>query len=65
MIEWKKVKRKPIIMRAYQTSVTKQITTLEGVMQADEGDWIVEGIVGELWPVKPDIFAKTYEIIGD
>lgn len=28
---------------------------------ADPGDWIVRGVKGELYPVKPDIFALTYE----
>lgn len=37
------------------------ITTLEGVMRADPGDWIIRGIKGELYPCKPDIFAATYE----
>ena len=38
-----------------------EIKTLEGVMKADEGDWIIKGIKGELYPCKPDIFAATYE----
>lgn len=25
------------------------------------GDWIIRGIQGELYPCKPDIFARTYE----
>ena len=37
------------------------ITTLEGVMRADPGDWIIRGVKGELYPCKPDIFAATYE----
>jgi hypothetical protein len=37
------------------------IKTLEGVMKADVGDWIIRGIQGELYPCKPDIFAATYE----
>jgi hypothetical protein len=37
------------------------VFTLEGVMRADPGDWIVRGIKGELYLVKPDIFAATYE----
>lgn len=37
------------------------ISTLEGEMRAVDGDWIVEGVQGELYPVKPDIFAATYE----
>ena len=37
------------------------IQTLEGVMRADRGDWIIRGVKGELYPCKPDIFAATYE----
>lgn len=37
------------------------IRTLEGVMRADPGDWIIRGLQGEFYPCKPDIFAATYE----
>lgn len=37
------------------------IKTLEGDHRADPGDWIIQGIKGELYPCKPDIFAATYE----
>lgn len=38
------------------------ITTLEGIMDGDWGDWIIQGVQGELYPCKPDIFAATYEL---
>lgn len=37
------------------------INTLEGVMRANVGDWIIKGVKGELYPCKPDIFEATYE----
>ena len=37
------------------------IPTPEGVMEASPGDYIVRGVKGEFYPVKPDIFAATYE----
>jgi hypothetical protein len=37
------------------------IRTLEGVMVADPGDWIIRGVQGEFYPCKPDIFEATYE----
>lgn len=37
-----------------------EIKTLEGVMRADQGDWIIRGIKGEMYPCKPDIFEATY-----
>ncbi len=39
------------------------IHTLEGVMTASKGDWIIKGVQGELYPCKPDIFEQTYEPI--
>lgn len=41
------------------------IPTLEGEMRADVGDWIIRGVKGEFYPCKPDIFAATYETIGE
>lgn len=38
-----------------------EITTLEGVMKADAGDWIIRGVQGEFYPCKPDIFEATYD----
>lgn len=37
------------------------ITTLEGDMYARYGDYIVKGVAGEVYPCKPDLFARTYE----
>lgn len=39
------------------------VATLEGQMQADPGDWLVQGVEGEFYPVKPSIFAKTYDLV--
>lgn len=39
------------------------IPSLEGEMTAQVGDWIIRGVNGEFYPCKPDIFAKTYEIL--
>ena len=37
------------------------IKTLEGVMHANFGDYIIKGVKGEIYPCKPDIFKDTYE----
>lgn len=38
-----------------------QISTLEGVMEASAGDYVIKGVQGEFYPCKPDIFEATYE----
>lgn len=42
--------------------IVVEIDTLEGVMTAQRGDFIIKGVNGEFYPCKPDIFAKTYEV---
>lgn len=37
------------------------IHTLEGTHWVSPGDWIIQGVKGEFYPCKPDIFAATYE----
>lgn len=41
-------------------SVNCSIETLEGVMKANVGDYIIKGVNGEFYPCKQDIFEKTY-----
>lgn len=41
------------------------IATLEGEMKASVGDYIIKGVEGEIYPCKPDIFKKTYDIIEE
>lgn len=61
MAEQKRFRKKPVVVTAYQTDVEIQIETLEGIMTASPGDWIITGVNGEQYPCKPDIFEKTYE----
>ncbi len=39
------------------------IPTLEGVHEANPGDWIIQGVAGEFYPCKPAIFDATYELV--
>ena len=39
------------------------IKTLEGTMTAREGDFIIKGVEGEIYPCKADIFYATYEAV--
>ena len=36
------------------------IPTMEGLMVARHGDWIIKGVQGEFYPCRPDIFEETY-----
>ena len=68
MEHWKKAKKKPIIIEF------REITGIEAeVIQTREGfllgypnkDFIIRGIEGELYPIKKEIFYKTYEVLDE
>lgn len=46
-------------------AVILQIGTLQGTMRATRGDWVIEGLAGEIYPCKPEIFAQTYDAVAD
>lgn len=54
--------KKPVVIDAYQTDIEVKIDTLEGVMTANPGDWIITGIKGERYPCKDDIFRASYDV---
>lgn len=39
------------------------VDTLEGYMRIGNGDWLIKGVNGELYPCKDEIFQKTYEFV--
>lgn len=48
---------------ARQEGASIIIPTLEGDHEASLGDWIIQGVKGEFYPCKPDIFEATYESV--
>lgn len=46
-----------------QPPVELYINTLEGTHHVSVGDYIIQGVKGELYPCKPDIFEATYETV--
>jgi hypothetical protein len=51
----------PLWCNAMDADAHLKIQTLEGLMRASLGDWIIKGVKGEFYPCKPDIFDATYD----
>ena len=62
---FEKFEKIPVVIEAYQTDEEMEIETLEGVMKANKGDWIIRGVKGELYPCKPDVFDMTYKKVKE
>jgi len=60
--EWQQAVKKPIPVNCVQIHEDFQVKTLEGTMQGKPGDWLMEGIQGELYACDDAIFKKTYEL---
>lgn len=58
-------RKRPIEISAVRLQERVCIKTLEGDMFGEVGDWLIQGIKGELYPCKPDIFDATYEIADE
>lgn len=65
MPTWFSVGIKTIKVSEIHGCVSAIISTLEGDMIANHGDWIIQGIKGEIYPCKDDIFQATYERVEE
>lgn len=52
------------IERRIGGNIICDIKTLEGTMRANSGDYIIQGVKGELYPCRADIFEMTYEKVS-
>jgi hypothetical protein len=53
-------KRPELRMRFFTLPYAVTVRTLEGARRADAGDWIMEGLAGELWPVAASKAERDY-----
>jgi hypothetical protein len=54
-------KRTEVILRYFTLKRRVVVQTLEGPQAARPGDWIMQGVKGELWPVSPEKARETYQ----
>jgi len=59
--EWNIYKGKPVQIKAKRIFERFEVQTLEGLMQGQSGDWLIEGTEGEKYPCKDSVFKRKYE----
>lgn len=40
-----------------------RVYSLEGPMFTNEGDYLIKGVKGELYPCREDVFEETYDVV--
>lgn len=56
-------RKKPVVVEAVQWNGS--MAAVIDLMALRLGEWLIKGVKGEIYPCKPDIFAATYERVGD
>jgi len=75
-----KYRKKPVVIEAFQMTKERSwdnsewpnwlnmawiCGTLEGVHRITFNDWIIQGVKGEIYPCKNEIFHLTYEKVDE
>ncbi|MFA9560547.1 hypothetical protein ACERII_24920 [Evansella sp. AB-rgal1] len=56
-----KYRRKPQVVEAVKITRTITIESVEGTMTGNPGDYLITDPSGEQYPLKANVFEKTYE----
>lgn len=54
-------RKKPVVVHACQMNIPFEVTTLEGKLRGNKGDYLMIGVKGEKYPCKKEIFEETYQ----
>ena len=56
-----KTYKKKSVIYAIQIHEDFEVETLEGIMKGKAGDFLAQGVKGELYPIDKDIMKESYE----
>jgi hypothetical protein len=56
----KQYQKLPIVIKAVELKERVRIKTREGYLWGAPGDFLIEGVAGEVYPCGREIFFKTY-----
>jgi hypothetical protein len=63
-VQWKKCRNKPLEREYAEITEPITIKTREGTLVGyPESDYLMRGVSGEIYPIKKEIFHKTYDTI--
>lgn len=61
---WKPCRKKPVLVEFRDAVPGETVETREGILTAEEGDYIIRGVEGDVYPVGREVFNKTYDLTG-
>ena len=64
ILSWNRARKRPVVVDATAMPLAFEVETPEGTMEGEQGDVLIRGVEGELYPCDADVFAQTYELVG-
>jgi hypothetical protein len=62
---YRRARRRPVVVRCVQIDEPFQVGSLDGVVRGSPGDWLMEGVRGEMYVCHDALFHQTYELINE
>ena len=62
-VRW--ARKLPVVIRVCEMHFPFLVETREGTVAGVAGDYLMEGVRGELYPCAKDIFEETYEFVKE
>jgi hypothetical protein len=60
-LTWKPARKKPVEVEFVDPDERTVIHTREGRVIANDGDYVIRGVDGEIYPISAEIFHRTYD----
>jgi hypothetical protein len=69
IVKWIDAERTTMVEWDYDPKIDDDtyivIKTLEGNVKVNLTDWVIQGVKGEFYPCRDDIFRMTYEAVSE
>jgi hypothetical protein len=62
--DWLNVRKKPIVVQAFQVDEPFEVESMEGTMKGKAGDYLMKGVQGELYICDKTVFESSYDVVG-
>jgi len=59
-VAFREVTKRPVTVEAAYMPAPFEVETLEGTMRGEEGDVLIRGVEGEVYPCDAEVFYQTY-----
>jgi len=60
-MDWRPVRRRPLMVHAVRMDTDFTVQTLEGEMTGRAGDFLIKGVAGEYYPLSSELFVSNYD----